>query len=231
MAGFCDDSQSQKNTSKWIDPLGPRGARGTGAPQMRDQLFGYLRSNQGAMNQAGQDFAGELKSAATDPGFRSAGNLARREIAGDYLGGSPELNRAMAYNRAASISSAADQDARIRSNYGRNGMAFSTGAQQAQQAGRAAANTAAEQTNAQAYLQNYLAERANQNNAVNALAAAKQAPLSYLSGVSNALISPLTQAGNLLSGLSSGGQVISTGSSGTYSPSLGSDIMNGVGAL
>jgi hypothetical protein len=198
---------------------------------MRDSLFGYLRSNQGAMNQAGQDFAGALKTAANDAGFGSAGNLARGEIAGNYLNGSPALDRAMAYNRAASISSAADQDARIRSNYGRNGMAFSTGAQQAEQAGRAAANASAAQTNAQTYLQNYLGERANQNNAVNLLAAAKQAPLSYLSGVSNALVSPLTQAGNLLSGLSSGGQTITTGTSGTYSPSLGANIMTGLSGL
>ncbi len=139
----------------------------------------------------------------------------------------------MATNQAAALADAANETARLKSTYGRNGMAFSTAAQQADQAARAAANARASQTNAGAYLQNYLAERGNQNNAVGLLGQATQAPLSYLGQVSNAYASPLTQAGNLLSGLSSGGQVITTGTSqsGTYSPSMGSNIMNGLGAL
>jgi hypothetical protein len=113
----------------------------------------------------------------------------------------------------------------------KNGMDFSTASQQAQQAANAAASATAGRTEAEARGQNYLGERANQNAAGSMLQQATSAPLSYLGQVSGAATQPLTQAGNLLSGLSSGGQIYGTGSNGSYSPSMGSSILNGIGAL
>jgi len=232
---FCQDSQRNVSNYGYSDPLGPTsmGPKGgpkfspTGAPQMRSRIFDYLGSSMPGMNQAGADYASALKSAAGDPGWSQAGDLARKTMSGNYLNGGPNLDRALATNRAAAMSEAADATARIKSGYGKNGMQFSTAAEQADLGTRAAASARANQVNASTYLQNYLAERGNQNQAVGMLGQAKQGPLSYLSQVGGAYSSPLAQAGNLISGMSSGGQVYNTGSTGTSSPSLGSNIMNG----
>ena len=63
------------------------------------------------------------------------------------------------------------------------------------------------------------------------LAQATGTPLNYLSGVSGAMVSPLSQSGNLISGLSSGGQVYQTGQKAYDNPSIGSSILSGIGAL
>lgn len=236
---FCDSKQQQGMQYKWQDPLGPTslGPKGrpifsaTGAPQMRSTLFNYLGGSLPAMQKAGTTYASALGSAASDAGWKQASNLAGRTLAGDYLRGSPTLDRALAWQRAAARSDAADDLARIKAGYGRSGMGFSTGAQQAAQAARAAANAKAEQINASTYLQNYLAERANQQNAVNLLASATGTPLSYLGQVAGAYATPAAQAGNILGSLSSGGQALQVGSSGIYSPSTGANIMSGLGAL
>lgn len=237
--GFCDSGQSQTNKGQYIDPLGPTsiGPHGravyapTGAPQMRTQLFNYLGQYQPAMNAAGQSYASGLQSAAANPGWAQAADLANKTMAGDYLHGSPELDAAMTANTRQAMASAADSGARIKSQMGMNGMGFSTANQEAQQANTASAAANAANTNAQTYLQNYLSERQNQNNAVNNLATATSTPLNYLQGVSGAMEQPLTQAGNLLSALSSGGQVFTSGTSGSYSPSMGSSILQGIGGL
>jgi hypothetical protein len=212
-----------------MDSLGPSLAKGgTGAPELRSQIFDYLQGYMPQMNQAGATYANALQKAAGDTGWQSAQDVARRTAAGDYLNGSPALDRATAWNRAQTEADAANQNARIRSNYAQNGMGFSTGAQEAQQSNNAAANANASATNANTYLQNYLTERGNQNNSGQMLGQAQQGPLSYLGNVSGAYAQPASQIGQLLSGLSTG-QVVQTG--GTYSPSLGSSILQGVGAL
>lgn len=233
--GFCDSGQQQQTTQGWQDPLGPTsmGPGGqpnfsaTGAPQMRSQIFNYLGSVAPQLQKSGQAVASQLGSDAANPYFNTAQKNAESTIAGDYLNGSPELDRAMATQRAQTMASAADNAARIKSTDAKNGMAFSTGDQQALEANNAAANATAQNTSAQTYLQNYLAERGNQINGVNQLQTAQAAPLNYLSGQSGAITQPLNQEGNLLTSLSGGGQVFNTGASGTYSPSLGSSILNG----
>lgn len=238
--GFCDSGQTQTNSNQWIDPLGPTsvGANGkhpvyspTGAPQYREQLFNYLGQMQPSLNAAGQATASGLQSAAANPGWGQAATLANNTMAGDYLAGSPQLDSAMQANTRQQMASAADTNARLKSQMGLNGMGFSTAYDQAAQANNASAAANAANTNAQTYLQNYQAERQNQNNAVNNLATATSQPLNYLQGVSGAMEQPLTQAGNLLSALSSGGQVFTSGTSGSYSPSTGSSILQGIGGL
>lgn len=230
MAGFCDSSQDQKNNTQYVDPLGPSSG-GNGAPQLRGQLFDYLSQNLGNSVNSGQTYANALTAAAANPAWQTVQGNAQKSAAGDYLNGSPQLDSAMAQNVAQAQRGAADENARIRSTFAKNGMAFSTADEQAQQTNSAAANAQAANTNAQTYLQNYLSERGNQVNAGNALAQGQQAPLSYLSSIPGAYTNPLTTAGGLVSGMASGGQMITTGTSGQYSPSAGSDVMNGLGSL
>ena len=247
MAGFCDSSQSaggnQTNNNQWANPLGASsiGANGrpvftpSGAPQLGQQSLNYLGSSMPQMNAAGQASATALTGAAANPGFTAAQSNAAGTAAGDYLAGSPQLNRALAQNQATAGAGAADAAARARSGMAKNGMAWGTGQQQVEQAATAQGNEAAANTNALSYLQNYQSERGAQNQAGAQLAQAYSAPLSYLSSVPGALASGPSAAAPLISGLGSGGQIFSTGgsntSSGLYNPSIGSDIMNGIGSL
>ena len=185
------------------------------------------------MNQAGTNYANALTTASQNPGWATAADNANKTASGAYLNGSPALDTAMAQNRAQTMATSANNDARIRSQFGQNGLNWSTGNEQAQQANDAAANAQAANTQAQTYLQNYQAERANQNNAGSMLQQATSTPLSYLGQVPGAYTAGLSGPAGLLSGLSSGGQVITTGSnsSATDNPSLGSSILSGVSAL
>lgn len=248
---FCGSSQEASNTGTsstgygWQNPLGPTsiGAGGkpnfsaTGAPQLASQLFSYLGSSMPQMQQAGQNYATALGTAASAPGWGAAQSNATGTAAGDYLAGSPELNQALARNQATAGAAAQNEVARQQSEMAKNGMAWGTPSQEAAQSTVAGANANAANTNAQTYLQNYQGERAAQNNAGSMLAQATGTPLSYLSAVPGAYTSGLTPAANLLSGLSSGGQVYQTSGAqggyqaGTYNPSTGSDIMNGISSL
>ena len=204
------------------DPLGPTsiGPGGqpqfsaTGAPQIRSTLFNYLNQSLPSSVSAGNTYAGASQGAAANPGWATAAGNANQNAAGDYLAGSPQLDTALATQRGQTMADAANQDARIKSQFTQNGMGWSTGQQQAQEANNAAAGAQAANTSAQTYLQNYMNERANQNNAGTQLATATSQPLNYLSGVAGATQAPLAGAGNLISGLSSGGQVFQTGSQG-----------------
>lgn len=232
--GCFSSGQSGTSQYKWQDPLGPTaiGKNGkptysaTGAPQIRSDLFDYLRGYMPDMAQAGQQAADYSRAAGTAPGWGAVQDNASRAAAGDYLHGSPELDRSMAYNRATALGEAQDQNARTRADYARNGLNYSTGNQQAQEGNAAAAGARASETNANVYGQNYGAERGYQTNAGNQLATGYSAPLSYLSNVSSAYEKPLGDAGNLLSALSTGGQALQTGSSQAYSPSAFSNIAN-----
>ena len=184
----------------WADPLGPSalGKNGTaiygtsGAPQMRSDIFNYMKG--------------------LNPNFAPGQSVLNQNVSGAFLHGSPELDRAMASNRAATMGAAADATARLKSEYARNGMNFSTGMQQAAQGARTAAGAEAGRTAANTYLQNYANERANQNASVGQVG---QAPLNYL-----------TQKGNIVSSLSSGGQVITPESKQYLDPSKTSTMLN-----
>jgi hypothetical protein len=238
MAGFCQTTQGTSAPPVWADPLGSvsTGKGGaaqygaSGAPQMRSQLFNYMQGISPQMASSSQDTASRLTSSANDPFWGSAQQQARDTMAGRYLAGSPQLDRAMAANTSRALSSAADEDARLKSQFGKTGMGFSTGYQQASQANRSALMADAARGNAATYLQNYMAERANQNAAPGAYQQAQTAPLNYLSQVPSTLMAPLNQQGNLLTALSSGGQVVTPNSTETYTPSMAANVMQGIGA-
>lgn len=247
MSSFANSTQSQSGfngiANAWANPLGPTSLGPNGAPRfsvsgaapLGAQTLNYLGASMPQMNQAGQAYATALQGAAAAPGWGAAQTNATSTAAGDYLAGSPELNRALAQNNAVAGAGAADAAAREQSTMAKNGMAWGTGQQQVEQAATAQGNEAAANTNAQAYLQNYQAERGAQNQAGNQLSQAYGAPLSYLSGVPGAYTSGLTPAASLISGLGSGGQIYSDGttdnSQGEYNPSVMSDINNAIGSL
>lgn len=233
--GFCDSSQSTSAPPVWADPLGPTatGKRGraiygtSGAPQLRTGIFNAMQGYQPALSAASDAAASRLTSGVNAPAWGEAQGLATRNLSGAYLNGSPQLDRAMAENRAATMGAAADATARLKSQYGRAGMGWSTANQQAAQGAATTAAGEADRDAANTYLQNYQFERGNQNAAPGQYAQAAAAPFNYLSQGSSAILNPLQQQGNLLSALSSGGQVITPNTTQTLNPSLGSNIMNG----
>lgn len=238
MAGFC---QSQQNTSAppvWADPLGPTSTgRGgvarygtSGAPQYRSGLFNYMSGVSPEMYGAASDLASGLQTAAGSSFFPAAEREASNTLAGNYLSGSPQLNAAMAANTAGQIAQAQDENARVKSDFTRSGMRYSTGMEQAAQGNVTNAAAQAGRTNAMTQLQNYQTERQNQQNAPAMYTAAQSAPFNYLSQVSSALMNPASLQGNLLSALSSGGQTITPNVSEMYTPSMGANILTGLGA-
>lgn len=240
---FCGSNQggSSSQNNQWIDPLGPTsisaGGTGkydpTGAPQMRSGLFDYIKGITPQLQQYGQQAGAAATGAANNPLWGAAATQAGKNISGDYLAGSPQLDAAMNQNTATALRGASDQNARTASNYALNGLNYSTAHDQAAQAATGAAVAGANNTNAQTYLQNYQSERANQNNGANQLGTALGAPLSYLNQASTAQLAPSSQIGNILSALSSGGQTVNGGGTSYMgdNPSIGSDIMNGASVL
>jgi len=211
--GFCTQSKQTTDQPQYFDPLGPAaiGANGkpvfapTGGVPQRNRIFGLMNQNSNGVQEATNNLVGGLKTAAANPGFTDAANLAQHTIQGDYLHGSPELDAAMATSRRATMADAANEGARIKSQYGRAGIGFGTAAQQADQSNRAAASGQAGATEANARLQNYEQERQNQQAAPTMLQQAVSAPLNYLSQISSAYNAPLQQQADLTKTLAGGG--------------------------
>jgi hypothetical protein len=226
--GESGGTKTYTDTPQWYDPLGPSSvdANGkqifspTGATGQRKQVFDYLSEYAPMFQQNAGEIARMARTASGDSGWGAASDLARKTIAGDYLNGSPQLDAAMTAMRTRSASDVGNQSARIRDAYSRAGMGWSTGNQQAQEAAAAAAATRAGETEAQARLANYQAERGYQQAAPGLLQAALSAPMDYLSAIPNAYYAPLAQQANLVSGLSSGGQVVAPQSTHVKQPGL-----------
>jgi len=237
--GGTTSTQGTNSPPVWADPLGPSslGKGGvaqygtSGAPQMRDSLFDYMKGMNPQLQSAAQSVASGANAGVNDPAYKTAQSNARQTIAGNYLEGSPQLNRAIAADTSRTIAGAADADARIKSEMAKSGMGFSTGAQQASEANKTAAATEAGRTSAGAYLQNYLAERQNQAAGSGQLQAAQSAPLQYLSQASSAAMAPSTAQGQLLQALSGGGQTITPKVDEWTHPSQFASFLNGMGGL
>lgn len=172
--------------------------------QQRSNIYGQLNQDQPGIQQGTQNYVQGLQSAAANPGWAAAQKSASDTASGAYLGGSPQLQGQLNANYNRALSASADQDARIRSQFARSGMGFSTANQQAQEANRAAAAGQAQGQNAQIIGQNYMAERQLQSQAPQQLAAATQGQTSLLGQVPGAYLSPLTTQAGLVSGLSTG---------------------------
>ena len=122
------------------------------------------------------------------------------------------------------MAGAADATARAKGQYEQNGLGFSTGNQQAAENNATVAATRAGETNAQAYLQNYQAERAAQQNAPAALAQAEGVPLNYLNQVAGAYNAPLAQQGQIVSSLAGGGGTATPSTAVWEKPGIGNQV-------
>lgn len=213
--GLEGGTSTKTNVPQWYDPLGPAsiGPKGqqtfttTGAIPQRDQIFDYLGNATNQLQSNAQNINAMGATAASDPGFTAAADLARKNINGDYLNGSPQLDAALNATRTRTMADASDADSRLQQQYGRAGMGWSTANQQAQEGNRAAAAARAGETEAAVRGQNYATERANQNNGASQLSSALSTPMSYLSQANQNTLAPLAQAANIVQGLSGAGQV------------------------
>lgn len=204
-------SQQQPN---WYDPLGPaamtRGGKPifapTGGVPLRTDVFNAIGAQIPAWMANADQSANLLGTAATDPGWEAAAKLARGEINGDYLNGSPALDNAMSSMRAASSATSANAAARARSQFAQNGMSFGTGNQEAEQNAAAGNTASANNAEAQARLQNYEAERGIQNQAPALLNSSLSSPINYLAQIPNQYLGPLSQITQIVSGLAGSGK-------------------------
>jgi hypothetical protein len=196
-------SRFQGRTPTVFDPFAPS----TGGREQRTAIFGDLSKLRPDLFQAGEDAAAAGREAANDPALGAIRNYANRTLAGDFLRPSPELEAGLARLRAQSNREAGNTLANIQEAYNRNGLAFSTANQQAQQAAQAASSARASDTEAGTRLQNYLTERANQSAAVPMLQSVIGAPMNYLAESSVAPLAPLQQMAQIVAGLSSGQQI------------------------
>lgn len=185
----------------YYDPL-----EGSGQ-NMRGSIYNQIAGLWPGLMQNSQRTAGALGRAAVAPGWGQGQQLAMDTMGGKYLNGSPQLDNAMAQMRAGANAATANTNAGVRSQFAQNGMSFGSGNQEAQMASEAANNASANNAEAQARLQNYQAERANQNNAINTYATATSTPLSYMGQENEAYLQPLSEIGQLVKGLSGGGTV------------------------
>ncbi len=234
--GYSGGQQTYTDKPQWFDPLGPSSVgydkkgkpvqnfNPSGAPQMREGIFNQIDETHPVTTASSHELAGRLAEASNDPGWADAQGNARATIRGDYLNGSPQLDAAMAATRRSQMNAAADSNARQGAQFARNGMTFSTANQQANQANNAAAAAAAGNTEAQARLANYTAERQNQIKGTEQLEAATAAPLNYLENIPNALLNPLATEASLISGLSTGGPIATPSSTIVKKPGTGDYI-------
>lgn len=178
----------------------------TGGPEQRAAIFNRIDAIRPLLYTASDQAANRALSAASNPGFAAAANLANQTINGKFLNGSPQLDYLLGTQRAAANRAAADSAAGIRSGFARNGLDYSTANQQAEQSNNAAATAKQNELEAGTRYANYAAERANQANGTTQLNAALSSPLNYLSQVSASQLAPLSQIAQLIPALTNGQQ-------------------------
>lgn len=189
------------------------------AMRLRSKIWSNM---EGADQQANANTArltGSINTAATNPGWGEAGQLAQKQIRGIYLNGSPQLQKQLDANQAAASRDAANQAADIRSGYAKNGVAFSTADQQAQQAAQAAANATAQKTNADIIAENYAKERQIQQASPDLLNTALTSPINIEGQANPALYDPLNKQAQLVTSLATGGSTTNPDVTVTQKPS------------
>ncbi len=202
--GNVNSTQSKIQPS-WVDPLGPSNSDPTGAKGLRTDIFGQLPGQTAKASEAAGATAGAATAAAGNAGWGDAAKLATDQINGKYLFGSPALDDAMAQMRSGSAASAANDNARIRSNYERNGMTFGTTSQEAEQNNNAVNQAGVNQAEAAAREQNYAGERQIQQGSTGMLNTALGSPVNYLQQAESDYLAPLSQEAQIVSGMTSGG--------------------------
>jgi hypothetical protein len=182
----------------------------SGRPQRRD-LYRSLERIRPQMVGLGKETEAAARTGARDPGWGDARTLAGSTIRGDYLNGSPQLNKAVGQMRSAAGREAGDAAANIRDQFSRNGMSFGTANQQAQQSAQAAATARANDTESAMRLDDYQQERQNQVNAVDMLGNATTIPVQLQQAADKAGMSELeylSQMAQIVQAMSGNGQLI-----------------------
>jgi len=168
----------------------------TGAITSMQSIFDAL--NNGGLSNATNSanaFANRLQGAANNPAFGSIYNYGLNELNGNYLQ-SPLVSNYANQAYQSQLGAGQDAAARQRAQMSRAGMGFSTANQQATDADIASAAQKGALSRGQILTQNEEFERQQQQNAPGIISGAVSQPLSYLSGVNNALYAPYqSQAG------------------------------------
>jgi len=255
MGCFGSDKQ-YTDKPQWFDPLGPDAAgkqSPTGGPEQRAGIYSQISSLYPQAQQSSQQLVTGLKTASQDPGFAAGADQARKTINGGYLGGAPEFNQALSKFQAGTgkavsavkqgaLASSVDSTADMRSRFGRAGLGFSTGNEQAAQAtqaaGAARANElganiqqGANQMEANARTQNYGQERMIQQQGTKQLQDANAAPLQYLSQIPSSLYAPSATQAQIVSGLSGGGPIATPQSNIVRQPGVYDYALGTLGAM
>lgn len=226
--GASQKSSASSLPANFYNAYGQLNTPNTGAITSMNNIFDSL--NNGTVNSqavgASQNLANSLNSAASNPLNAQGSSMLSGELAGQDLT-SPIVNNYAndAYNSI--ISQGQNQNARTQANYAANGLGFSTGMQQAQQANSAATSNQAATTKAGILSQNYQQERQLQQGAVGLAESEVAQPSTYLSQINNALYSPYTSQAGLTTGLL-GSSTYSPQPTYVQNPSLGNAIGSGV---
>lgn len=205
---MCSLGGGSKTTTadpKWFGAFG-EGSNIPGQTQ-RDSFYApnmsaYLQAQANTPN-----LVNALKSGANNGGWKEAEGLARSQIRGDYLEGSPQLSKQISQIQGRAERGAANQSADIRSAMSRAGVGFSTANQQAQQASGAAARASAADTASNVMAENYGRERAIQQSSPQMLDTALSSPVNYLGQLNSAYFDPLNKASDLTMKLSGNGSL------------------------
>jgi hypothetical protein len=219
MGCFGGGTNTQTTQPTYTDAFGNRGPNKQ-ATKLRAGVWSDMQGLQPQANANTADVQTRLNSAENDPGFGQMGSLAREQIAGKYLHGSPELTNQINRIQAAGQRAGADSAANIKSMYARNGMTFGTANQQAQQASRAAYTAQAQDTAANLAASNYARERGIQNASGDELTASILNPANIAGQKNNSLYQNLNNRSGLITGLATGGTTMNPDNLVTQKPSF-----------
>lgn len=197
MPSFCGKDKKYSDVPQQFDPI-----YGSGQARREATYGGLDKFQSGEYGQWADDYAARSRTAANNPAFAQGRSNLAAISRGDYLNGTPQLENAIRAGRRTALAPVADTAADLRGQFGRAGMGFSTGMEQAAQANAAAAGARAGEGEQAARLQNYQMERQLQLAAPQMAGALEAIPLQMLQQIPSAYLSPLSQEAEIIQGLS-----------------------------
>lgn len=227
--GASQGSKQSTLPASFYNAYGQLNTPNTGAISSMNNIFNSINGTGfGAQTQgASQDLVNSLRGAANSPQLGAANAYNSDVLSGKYLN-SPQVTDYANKAYSSIIGQGANQNARTQANFANNGLGFSTGMQQAQQANGAATAGQAATTRAGILSSNYQNERQLQQGAVgNAESLVSQAP-NYLSQINSALYAPYNSQAGLTTGLL-GQQTNNPQPTYVQQPNIGNVIGQGTG--
>lgn len=198
-------SRSQQVTEepKFFGPFGENSI--PGASSARSYVYGQAGARRGTAQENRDRMTGYITSAAENPVLAESVDLARRQIRGDYLDGSPQLADYLDRIQSMAERGGADEEAAIRSRFQRGGVNFSTGQQLASQGVRAARRTQGEDNASRIMFGNYGQERQIQQRSPGMAESSLAAPINFLGQLNPALYDDLSKESDLIMKMATGG--------------------------